>query len=373
VKSVQDRETYCYAMTDPHQPHERLRRRWDSQVWVNVRNAFSASASRWKSRSDAANGDRTSWLATVPAPVDPIPPEGMQTQDRRDFRQYVLSKLFAEVCTCDECAPHLYLDHTTPCINEHRRSDLHMLLRDGSLCRPDLSNRVEALYLVKETIEFFSRRREHMSPIQLAALQNFQVLKTDLLGPLNQEDCSSVPHGVMIKLINLLDNIFFMGSLGPDVAFTWEGDNEQQENGSFGRTDSWINSRGHVVHEICMDPIDIPVRGRTTLASARLGILLHEMLHAFIYRCACTECCTSPANVDGSDRHSHGRAWHRLATALEQYAPELLGTAEIDLGRWMMLKQWIERLREAEQDGASFEYGRVWKPSIHDVRSFGFV
>ncbi|KAF2820615.1 hypothetical protein CC86DRAFT_411911 [Ophiobolus disseminans] len=232
-------------------------------------------------------------------------------------------------------------------------------------------SRFEALHLVDETIVFFSRSREDMSRSRLDAPSEFHALKNGLVEALNQGDCSEIPTRDMRNAIRLLGRVFFMGAIGQDVIFDWERDIGRLEEGILGSTHSYKES-GRIRHRIYMNPSHTKVRTHM-LASARVGTLLHEILHAFLYEFACADCITAPDNIGGKGIQNHGRAWHRLAQALDQYAPKLLELPDIDLSRLVTLRNWVERSQEARAEGAGPNDGRVWKPSIHDLHNLGFV
>lgn len=71
------------------------------------------------------------------------------------------------------------------------------------------------------------------------------------------------------------------------------------------------------------------VRNGQSLAEERLGTILHEMIHGFLFQYACEPCTASADNV--KNHGGHGRAWQLIAKAVEDEASRLLGT-EVDLG-----------------------------------------
>ena len=111
-------------------------------------------------------------------------------------------------------------------------------------------------------------------------------------------------------------------------------------------------------------------------AAQRLGTLLHELTHAFLTEWACDKCGTASSNLSSAFNGAHGRAWCRIATALDRVGPRVLGCAALDLGvlaeivRPVAFKRGLDaKVRDKLLD----EYGESAHPSAHDLQGYGFV
>jgi hypothetical protein len=175
--------------------------------------------------------------------------------------------------------------------------------------------------------------------------------------------------------MKLLNDIFFLGAISPHRQFTWNGKTlEEPEHANlFGWTRSKMEKE-QMMHTIFINPVAVPPRMQTSLASARLGTLLHEMLHAFVSEWACKECYLAVDNAGSDFGGGHGRAWFRIAKALDEVAPRLLGCPEVDLGVFSEIQNWFSNV--ARRDALA-----RWMPvpacmyllSIHDLETYGVL
>lgn len=82
----------------------------------------------------------------------------------------------------------------------------------------------------------------------------------------------------------------------------------------------------------------------TEAAMGRLNTLVHETVHAFLQRYACTGCPSYDRNVE--DVEGHGLAWQRVACWIEYAAMDSiglqlkLGRLEAIQGHWDKFKYW---------------------------------
>jgi hypothetical protein len=328
--------------------------------------SLSSMSQQQEALSPNVAANRPTWLRLLPVASE-IPPFN-RLHDRENFRQFCVSVLFNNACTGD---PTL-----RPCIRNHQRDgNVFTWLIRGQ--RPSVQYSFEALHLADMTIEFFSRELMSFSPKQRAALKEFEERRHDLVDALNQANCSIVLLPCdMVSLIKMLDQIFFMGALSPNVSFSWDDqDFENATEEHFGYCQSRPDSRGGTCHSIFLHPTNVLDQPRGTLAAARIGVLLHEMLHGMFFALGCRRCAAAVENL-GMPIEGHGRAWHRVAKALEGAASELLGIPYIDLGRLDTLKMWYVDPRDRRTRFLSdSELGVMIRcnPSLHDLTRYGFL
>jgi hypothetical protein len=277
--------------------------------------------------------------------------------------------LFKFGCTCPPCRPDLYSPHPLSCKLQHQKS--HLLIDEvGEPIVTDTPYpKFEALHLADVAIEFFSQVPARMSDRQAAALAAFRMYKNDLVGALSQDDCRSLAPHRMAAVIKHLDQMFFMGVLSPGVYFSWDARCvERATSAHFGFCRTHIARSGLYYHAIFLNPTMVSSSLGGSRAAARIGTLLHEMLHGFLFTLGCTECRTATENM-GLPIEGHGRSWHRLAKALETAASDLLGIPGIDLGRFETLKRWYEDPIRGYHKRLKVQCN----PSCHDLKEYGFV
>jgi hypothetical protein len=99
---------------------------------------------------------------------------------------------------------------------------------------------------------------------------------------LDQMDYREVDDGYMLRIITLLNRMFFFGATGTDMGFASKTDVESLER-CYGYMESFADRKGRIGHKMLVHPTKLCMRLQTTRAPARVGFLLHEMLHAFLF------------------------------------------------------------------------------------------
>ncbi|KAF1944694.1 hypothetical protein EJ02DRAFT_432275 [Clathrospora elynae] len=168
----------------------------------------------------------------------------------------------------------------------------------------------ETLSLAECTIESFFRADTDMDPDHFDAQQQFKL---------------SSKRG-------RLNDIFFVGVVR-NLNITWNAKDLEAKDGTvysdastclkYGRTHSTIR-----LHPTRRDQIKSEyVRNGQSLVETRVGTMLHEMLHVLLKQYAYAyEYCAVHVSHAG-----HGRAWQRIAEAIEEEGLMLLGV-DVDLG-----------------------------------------
>jgi len=143
----------------------------------------------------------------------------------------------------------------------------------------------------------------------------------------------------------------------------------------FGACNSKKDSKGQYRHDIFLNPSSLPIELHADAPRLRLGTLLHEMIHAFLSEYVCIACTTTQQNISDDFSNGHGRAWHRLAVAVEKAASELLECGEVDLGRLMTLHRYLAPMYTASirDPFDRMENETAYNPSFHDLQEFGFL
>lgn len=289
---------------------------------------------------------------------------------RRDrSRSFRNSMLFRFGCTCNECRPDLYSNETPSCRLEHQRAHLSIDEDGEPMVTGTPHNKFEALHLADTAIEAFRLGPTRMRDVQFAALQTFRLYRNDLVKQLSQKDCSSLAPRMMTTVIKHLDQILFLGVRSPRITFSWDANYvEDATSTHLGYCSTRLAHTGQYYHDIFLNPTMVLPGLEGSRAAARIGTLLHEMLHGFLFALGCGECRTATENM-GVPIEGHGRAWHRVAKAIEMAAPGLLGIPGIDLGRFETLVLWHEDPRARCQSRLKAQCN----PSCHDMQSYGFV
>jgi hypothetical protein len=148
-----------------------------------------------------------------------------------------------------------------------------------------------------------------------------------------------VEENVIIRTyFQIFDRIFFFGALKGLVRVAFAPPEEM--GFSLGRCATrYLNSRALIPVNFAasIEIIDFSqyeeVNLRNTKRDFYLGVLLHEMLHAYIaiYLCTCNEGCNALYGA-AMGRSGHGDLWIDAAFAIEQATGPLLGM-RLDLGR----------------------------------------
>jgi hypothetical protein len=255
-------------------------------------------------------------------------------------------------CSCDEHAQNLYFNWPYSCQIKHSKDDI--VVEAGA--RPTLVSEFgngpyEALTLAYRTIEYFTREEKNMDPQQLDAVNRFRLCSecSRVLDMLSLDDIRSDETDALTQwLFEHLKDIFFFGALKkPSILWTAELDSTILGDTNTGLSDG---------HELCNIRLHPTLRGQIrsefirkgqSLAEERFRTILHELLHGFLMQYACHQC-----HVD--NHCCHGRAWQRIAKAIEEESLRLLDV-EVDFDRLGSLL--CDRDSNTHQD-----------QSIHDVR-----
>ncbi|CAI9629441.1 hypothetical protein GT037_010351 [Alternaria burnsii] len=305
---------------------------------------------------------------TDPTAVAPgrLPSIGsLMTDLKRDlFYKKSLNHLFCSPCICDsnKCSQDCYFNYPYSCAAiDHRRDQIPILPNEkpeiiaDSVYRP-----YEALHLVDSATKFFGRPYNEMNSEQQLALKYMCENREYLLEKLGSPDARvTFPVDRMRTLCTQLLSVFFLGA-EIKIEFFWDFD-VCEAMGWLGYTQTIL--RDDLVFErITMHPTqqtEVALRSlnRTeSLALQRLSTLIHELIHAVLKSLCCRMCKTS--NVNLAD---HGRAFQRLAMAIEERCPQLLGLT-LDLGR----------INSIFADMTNQATG-LNHPSMHDLEVYGFV
>ncbi|RYN30513.1 hypothetical protein AA0112_g6843 [Alternaria arborescens] len=305
---------------------------------------------------------------TDPTTVAPgrLPSIGdIMTDPRRDFfYKKSLNHLFCGPCTCDsnKCSQESYFNFPYSCaVIDHRRDQIPILPNEKPEIIADSVRRpYEALHLVDSATKFFGRPYNEMNFEQQVALKEMRENREYLLKELGSPDARvTFPVDRMRTLCTRLLSIFFLGAQ-IELEFFWDFD-VCEERGWLGYTQTIL--RDDLVFErITMHPTqqtEVTLRSlnRTeSLALQRLSTLFHELIHAVLKSLCCRMCKTSNSNLA-----DHGRAFQKLAMAIEERCPQLLGLT-LDLGRINGI------FADMTNQATGFN-----RPSMHDLEVYGFV
>ena len=194
------------------------------------------------------------------------------------------------------------------------------------------------------------------------AFDEFKTLLTvnsenSLLGRLGAQDARSVSRTEYVDLLDNLSAMFFP-IWGKRMVFDFDFLLDMKGLvGSFthGKRESFRKQRRSLI-QLC--PIRIPKQAQedstapptgalNSVSAYRLGVLLHELCHAFLQVHACKDCPEYLAEVQ--QMKGHGFAWQRIALMVETEAWSRLGI-KLDLVRdasivvnWDDLRVWPSR------------------------------
>lgn len=316
----------------------------------------------------APSNGRELCLYTPPPGQAPPPRQAIRHRTRDDQRRFLAEYVLKDCslfCECDKCAPNHYFDWPLSCSVKHSAQDIVIQPRGRPLlmCPGSKYGIYEELSLARCTIEYFSRPRQDMDPIQLQGWKQCRELLYNCgwMTAFNEDDPrNSLADVVLQDLANALNKLFFFGAIN-NLTAVWDTQilDKPKELGTFGLTGSGC-SNGSMYSSIWIHPTRLsrlytPPSGHRgmALAEQRLGTLLHELLHAFLDQYACKSCKAAKHNTGG-----HNRPWQRIAKAIEEESWKLLGV-DVDL----------ERLTAMRNDVLNKEL----RPSIHDLEEWGFL
>ncbi len=294
--------------------------------------------------------------------------DGNTTQSndvQSDFYHQLLVQTFPKLCTCEDCAPQLYLNFPYSCpqithmsedifISPHEKPYIAVLFK----VRP-----YEALHLAHSAIQYFSRPEVEMAPSQQKALDDVRdEINAGLMEKLGSPDArNTFPANEMMTLCTQLQSVFFFGA-PIEIEVTWNFD-LCERFGWYGVTETVTRNSCTEFERIAMHPTKVTAAllfsGRCSAESVgrqRFSTLVHELIHAMLERVCCRGCVASKDNLA-----PHGRAFQRLAEAVEEECLRLMGL-KLDLAR--MNGVWSDMVDDI--NGANF-------PSLHDLKAYGFV
>jgi hypothetical protein len=313
-----------------------------------------------------SNSTGTTHSAVVtPTRPTPIPEQFSKstTEIKKIFYHQLLARNFSKLCTCEECMPHFYFKYPYSCpMLPHDKRDIVILPKKRpqllvfSTIRP-----YEALQIANSAIQYFSRPENDMDLQQHEALEDIRkVINAGLMQKLGSPYAQlAYPADDMRALCRRLVSIFFFGAAIP-IQFVWDFD-VCQKNDWLGFTETGFHN-GDEFECITMHPTKVTIevemsRNREeSLALQRLSTLMHELIHAVLRKLACSDCVIRIDNLS-----AHGRAFQRLAMAIEKESPRLLGL-DLDLGR---MDGVLNDMKDVE---TGFNH-----PSVHDLEVYGFV
>ena len=275
--------------------------------------------------------------------------------DQRRKSQRLASQRSKQVCTSKTCEREIAAAGIPGAPGYRERASL---VRQGH----------HALRLADEIERKMELRKHRLSRGQKEIRDAWKDLCNDksaksLLQRLGGKNGIDVSKAEMKRLINIFTFIFFPTTSTDakmELDFAWQDWRQMpQEVGAYRELD-----KGGPL--ICMCAFNY-VKGESCgslneIALDRLSTILHELIHAYLdfYACRCVEVLDSfEENVDQAQ--GHGRAWQRIASAIERAAPELLGYP-LSMGRfesltaaWKYFKHWPSR---EEVEGWQLVYSR---------------
>jgi hypothetical protein len=241
-------------------------------------------------------------------------------------------------CTCPVHQPLLYSDNS--CGNTHLQVQQHVDSTEQDLGPKIVQNSAyPALHLVQAAIEYFSKPEDQMNSVQKEATGYFRSVDLSRFGW--QDGPKALGAGHIHQMLECFNRIFFFGEVKID--FRWGDIAEECLLGEY--TD---NSKIELHPSFC--GYDIGPKDYDGRKFSRLGTLLHETVHAFLYQLACPDCPTNDENTQHADGHS--RAYQMLAPALED-ATERLFSQRLPVGGF----------EDFQENWSEVKY----LPSLHDL------
>jgi hypothetical protein len=286
------------------------------------------------------------------------------TEPQKIFYHRLLARVFFKECTCETHAEPSYLNYPYSCSLIHFGDEILIIPHQRPCIIVGSRQRqrpYEALQLVSSATQYFSRPEGEMDPEQQASLKYirkcFSEGDLDNLGAEDARLTFSVDS--MTFLVTHLLFVFFFGAEIPLDVF-WKCDFLDRSNW-LGATQTRYRD-GNEYEAITIHPkrmtTTTAIAPNQTYARAlqRLGTFMHELIHAVLKILACRQCVVSTENLA-----HHGRAWQRLALAIEREFLKLFGL-QLDLGR-------MNGVTYDMDDSAT----GCNHPSVHDLVMYGFV
>lgn len=225
--------------------------------------------------------------------------------------------------------------------------------------KPVSGERYEALDLVSATIRYLSRPEQARDINQAAAVMAWQDLRGSHNSVLQRlgwaNGAKAMASHEMMPILDIFNHLFFFGSL-VDIQPRWNS----HLDGAYGMCSP--QGKGHLIQlsstytgETCATEDVSLCEAR---ARVRLGILLHECIHAYLSQYACRTCRRYGVNVRNAG--GHGRAFQRLASAIEDVTQSTLG------------------VRISVSDESDFLSSSAWPqveylPSRHDMSEWNWL
>ena len=263
-----------------------------------------------------------------------------------------------------------YFNYPHSCEFEHKKTHLRF---PRPRRRPRISYDTEGAYeehhLAQVAIRYFSRDSDQMDSRQVRALHQIhsRPQRLALVRALEARDLQkTISTRTVKKLLKLFSELFFFGSL-MRIKLRWRHDfveSDDEEQNLLAWTSIKKTSNGQRYHDIEMNPRALSKSRlelkqlRMSMAADRIGTMLHELIHCFLFQYACEHC-----EVYKRYEGDHGRGFQLIAKAIEEQAPRLLGFA-VDLGR----------LDSIKADMAPNEWEQpTLGASAHDMEVYGFL
>lgn len=263
-------------------------------------------------------------------------------------------------CNCDQHQPQLYAQDQ--CANTHAfihpQPSWSWLPRLWSprhtatnyISPPPLFKErqaYEALYLARASVQYFSRPMIDMNETQKVALRRWDRLRTMKSGPLRKLGWAEGPRALarhhVLEILRILNDVFLFGVL--ELEFAWQSRDQNVLGQCIG---SRIELTSHCSH--FMHPNVSECEARTL---SRLGTLAHEAIHAYLNQLSCPQCPTYDVNCGNAE--GHGRAFHYIASAIEQRSLDLFGFQLFVAGKSDLTANW---------------HGVRHLPSVHDLEEW---
>lgn len=213
----------------------------------------------------------------------------------------------------------------------------------------------EALHLARSSIDYFSRPINNMTGPQQKALHKFQALQINKNSSLhklaNPNGSKALAPSDVLPMLQIFNDLFFFGAV--KIQFAWE---------SLPHEDAGCIVNNHLIKvnpttsqkilRSCVKPMKVS----EFRLLWRLGTMLHEMIHAYLGQFACTQCSTYDVNYGHAEYH--GRAFHRIASAMERMFLEVFGMKPYISCRHDITSHW-EDVRHL--------------PSLHDMAEWKWL
>ncbi|KAK5122891.1 hypothetical protein LTR85_003456 [Meristemomyces frigidus] len=202
--------------------------------------------------------------------------------------------------------------------------------------------------LVEAAIRHIDRPYEDWSEDRRKALKDWKTWSAVVLEHPLLSAGNLLSEKAMHELLEILDRLFLAGTMGSKCDFAWKKGMEM-----LGETTPEPNKQGRVGIEMNTSPgvkLKIMIT-KQKLLEILLGILMHEVAHAYIALYACQGGCgngqceyLSQRYIDAIGKTGHARCWQLLAEALERQA-------KIHLSKGVDLRRADSAAKEYKRSG----------------------